>query len=515
MVRRIVTFFFLSTALAAPVLCQKAVDADKVSNPTVTADKVSVPKGKSREEELFREALSWERDYRDYYVLINQTQKMVKVEDLTSICEQYGYLYREDYVTKDIDRFGDKAATVLKFWFLPKASYWRYVFEWTDRTSTKSESLEAKGSVWFFDVTQYNLSNKLSLLRDCYWSGNVVDGFIDGTGAGICQLNDESFCYFSGQFRKGFPLGRACFRKFVTKGTWGYGPKEKLPDGSKSNGAAFHWIEVGQMSDGMATFRYLDNGGDRAGKTSDLYGFVNENGLVAIAPTYKEVHNFSDGKAAVRNNKGEGVYIDKVGQFVDYTEEQKIIFADAKAEEERIKAEAEQQRLLAEQKAEEERKLAEEKRLAYLQKIQPLMDKNKWQIGDRLCLEFARQGQYITGTLEGWNPDRSKCKLMIVTSPGARVRYNGYNLEKNSLVWIPSSGDGWHKALPEELEAANRDDNSTYTNTISTLAKCPECNGKGYVEYTYTGWFGSTGKGTRTCSRCEGTKFVMQDQKLF
>ncbi len=499
MKRKATLLFCLSFAIACPSFGQK-----EVSSMASSFGNFSVPKGKSREETLFREALSKGREYRDYYVLVNESQKMVKEEDLIDICKAHDYLYSDKYVKKDIDRFGDKASTVYKFEFLPKAVFPEYVFDWTDRTSTKFADLKSKGSAWVFDVNLYNASNKMYLKDNCLWSGSVADGMIEGTGTGFCHLGETQFLYFFGQFRKGFPIGRVMYSIFIAN-----------EEGDASKNAQFHLIEVGEIHDGMALFRYLSNGGDKRGKANELYGYVSEEGKVTVMPTYKTAHDFSGDKAAVKNDKGLDVYINKYGTELGYTEAQQKVFDDAKAEEERIKAEAERQKLLAEQKAEEERQLAEEKRRAYLQKIQPLMDKSKWQIGDRLCLEFARQGQYITGTLEGWNPDRSKCKLMIVTSPGARVRYNGYNLEKNNVVWIPTSGDGWHKALPEEIEAANRDDNSTYSNSISTLAKCPECNGKGYVEYTYKGWFGSTGTGTRTCSRCEGTKFVMMDQKLF
>ena len=89
-----------------------------------------------------------------------------------------------------------------------------------------------------------------------------------------------------------------------------------------------------------------------------------------------------------------------------------------------------------EQERAEKLRLEREKREAYLQKIKPLMDKNKWQRGDRLCLEFVRQGQYITGTVEEWNGDKSKCRIKIVTSPNGNMSYNGDILSKNNLTTI-------------------------------------------------------------------------------
>lgn len=513
MIRRTISYLFISLLLVCSAFGQREEKTSYVKSALMPSDPISVPTGKSREEVLFREALERTREYRSYFALINETGKMVKKEDLIDICNAHNYLYLDKYETKEIDRFGDKASSVLKFWFMPKESYWRYVFEWTDRTSTKCESLKKRGSLWFFDVNQYNASNKLRLIGHSLWTGNVVDGYVDGTGVGFRQLAEHEYCYFSGEFRKGFPVGKVTFRLFKTDGTsWGYSPREK----KGSNGAAFHTIEVGEMHDGMALFRYLDNGGDNSGKASELYGYVSEEGKVTVKPIYKTAHAFNGGKAVVKNDKGQEIYIDKFGADLGYTEAQQKIYDDAKAEEERIKAEAEKQRLLAEQKEAEEKRLAQERRVAYLQKIRPLMDKSKWQRGDRVCLEFGRQGQYITGTVEEWNGDKSKCRIKIVTSPNGNMSYNGDMVSKNNLIWIPTSGEGWHKALPEEIEAANAQDNSIPTQDIQQMAICPDCNGKKYIEESYRAGliFHYTDTRVVDCPRCGGTGFIMKSQTI-
>ena len=99
------------------------------------------------------------------------------------------------------------------------------------------------------------------------------------------------------------------------------------------------------------------------------------------------------------------------------------------------------------------------------------------------------------------------------------MQYNGENLEKNTTMWIATSGEGWHKALPEEIEAANKQDNSTYqAKTNLTLPKkCPNCNGKGWVsrEVTHRGWLGSyTDTETSKCYRCDGTGWIEETQTL-
>ena len=475
-----------------------------------------LPEGRSWEDKHFREALTRGRQAKSYYELVNEEKKVIKLNDLTDFCQSHGYLWSKDYTTKEIPKFGDVATSIHRFYFLPKEEWVYYVFEWTDRTMSRSSDLRNKGSVYFFDAA----SNSFICLRDnAMWTGSVSDGFVEGNGAGIWTRDGRNYYYFSGNFRKGFPVGKAKFRVVDSQssGSWGYSPRETLPSGRAGDGPAFREVELGEMQDGMALFRYLDNGEKRK-EGSELWGYVTQAGTITIKPKYKTAYPFSDGRAAVVDDKGQDIYINKTGLFVDYTEKQKKIFADAKAKEEAEKAEQERQRLLAEQKAEEERRIAQEKRLEYLQKIQPLMDKNKWQRGDRLCLEFGRQGRYITGTLEEWNGNKSKCRIKIVTSPNGNMSYNGDILSKNNLIWIPTSGEGWHKALPEEIEAANAQDNSIPTTTISQLAICPKCNGKRYVKETYNTSFFGIPTGSRTdyvdCSRCDGTGFIMDTKEI-
>lgn len=485
--------FIISTVL--PMLVVGAL-----AQSTITGTRL--PDGRSWEDKHFREALERGRTAKSFYELVNEEKKVISADDLIEFCKTHNYKWMKDYKTKEIPKFGDVATSVYKFYFLPKEEYFLYVFEWSDRSMTRSSDLKSTGTVYFFDAD----ANAFVCLRDnAFWSGTVSDGLVQGTGAGIWKKNDKVFYYFQGTFKNGFPVGKAKYRIIDTDmNWWGYSPRETNSAGKTGTGIPFREVELGEMQDGMALFRYLDNGEKRQ-QGSELWGYVTKDGTIAIKQMYKTAEAFSNGRAAVLNDKGEYVYINKTGQFVDYTEKQKQIFADAKAREDAIKAEAERQRLLAEQKAAEERRLAEEKRQAYLNKIQPLKDKNRWQRGDRLCLEFGRQGQYITGTLEEWNGNKSKCRIKIVTSPNGNMSYNGDILSKNNMIWIPTSGEGWHLALPEEIEEANRQDNSIPTQTIQNLAKCPSCGGHG-GERKYYGW--------QKCSRCDGTGFITESQTI-
>ena len=489
---------------------------------------VKAPNGDSTEEKLFREALSKGRGYRSYYELVNETKKVVKAEDLINYCKSHGYLWEKDYKTKEISKFGDFSTSVYLFYFLPKNEFVNYVFDWTDRTNSNAGQLKSKGSVYFYNAS----TNTFDLLNNtALWTGSVVDGFVDGKGAGIWIKDGTHYYYFSGTFKRGFPLGNAKYRIVDTNvGSWGYSPREKLPSGKYGTGGPFREVEVGEMNDGRAVFRYLDSG-DASNKGSNLYGFVDQNGAVVIKPAYKTAGPFSNGRAAVSNDKEE-FYIDKNGNFVDHTPRQKKIYADAKAKEDSIKAEREREQLLAEQKAAEERRIAEEKEAALKKRIEANKNTKLWSRGCRLAYRYANGYEYVIATLEEWNENRTKVKVKIVASPSATRTLNGDLLEKNNTMWVSAHNEGWHLALDEEISAALNNDNSvrriqapsSSSSSSSSSNFCSKCGGRGVIQCwscngtgshsrgggwdedaTYETCSTCRGKGSYTCSQCNGT----------
>ena len=153
----------------------------------------------------------------------------------------------------------------------------------------------------------------------------------------------------------------------------------------------------------------------------------------------------------MKNN--EEIYVDRYGNFKDHTPKQKQLFAEKKAEEDRIKTEENRQRLLAEQKAAEERRIAAEKEAALQRRIDANKNTKLWSRGCRLAYRYPNGNEYIIGTLEEWNDNRTRVKIKIVASPSATRTYNGDLLEKNNTMWV-STHEGWHLALDEEITVA-------------------------------------------------------------
>lgn len=340
--------FFVAISIAWGQGSEKYYEPPTGNN-TENQGQVALPNGKSFEAKLFREALMRGRQNKEYYVLVNDEKKVIRPETLVEFCKANGYLWDKNYKRKEVSKFGDKASSVYKFWFIPKTVLSQYVFEWTNRDMKIGSDLRSKGSVYFYDP---EANSFLHLANNALWTGSIADGHIDGFGSGIWQKDDRFFYYFSGTFHRGFPVGKAKYRIVDTDvNEWGYSPKEKMPSGKMGNGAPFREVEVGEMKEGIATFRYLDDGGVKTGSPSELYGYVNQNGTIIVNPSYKEVSTFQSGRAVVKNNKDEIFYIDKKGQFIDYTAEYK----EKRKEEERKRMEEEIQRELARYYEEEKR----------------------------------------------------------------------------------------------------------------------------------------------------------------
>lgn len=464
-----------------------------------------IPTGKSNEDNLFRQGLSRGKPHKGYFTLINAENKIIDVYKLQQYCKAHNYLYNDDYKKKSIKVFGSGAETVAEFYFLPRDLYIFYVFEWTDRQGVLVSSLKQKGSVYFYVPGD----KSFIILNDALWSGNVVNGKIDGYGSGIFKKDDKNYYYFTGKYKEGIPQGKVTHRIVnIDAGMWGYTKEESRKMGKNGHGIDFYDIEIGNWNEGVATFRAPGN---------NKYGLVSVEGKylgITLQPTYPEfLSSFQDGKIAVVKDKKES-YINKTGEFVGYTAKQKKIDADKKAEEDRKKAEEERQRLLAEKKKAEEKRLAEEKEAAILRSIEPNKNPKLWSKGCRLAYRYPEGKNYIIATLEEWNEDRSKVKVKIVASPGARWELKGEVLEKNNTMWVSTKNEGWHLATDAEIEAALKKDNSVYVPQPTVVTKyvqpedksCPKCNGRGTVVCYNCDGKGNLGKyrDWETCRTCNG-----------
>ena len=476
--------------------------------------------GAVAQEKLFQAALEQGRQPTEFYVARNEKGKAISLDKMRQYAEQHNYLIGE-VTTRTIDKFGDKAIAVSSFEFLPATLYPEYIYALAKDLHTpqyKQLSQLPKGSCYVFSGEKFIRMDNVS------WTGKVVGGMLSGLGYGVvtklADSNSGVYYFFECAFQNGLPQGECELREVV------FNAKSDKP---RKIGATNRFkVKVDNLQDGLATFTIGDK--------SEI-GFVQSDGVITLSPTYSPsvvLGNFKNGRIAIKNEKGEGIYVDKNGKYIDYTEAQKKIFADAKAREDSIKAAEQQAKLLAEKKAAEEKRIAEEKEADLKRRIEINKNVKLWTKGCRLAYRYPNGREYVIATLEEWNENRSKVKVKIVASPSSTRTLNGDLLEKNNTMWVSAHNEGWHLALDDEITIALNNDNSTKKAEVivsssssrssgPTYTTCSSCRGTGYVQCYSCYGKGSVqrdswdedegyktcsacgGRGRRTCSSCDGT----------
>lgn len=291
-------FFVLGFILSALTTNGEQAVTTQISTQNVGEYNVMdvMPKGDSKEDKLFREALLSGREYGKYYSLFSDNNKKFNVDKLVKYCKEHNYSF-----------FSVGKKPVKEFYFMPNELLPAYEFEFNDNSGMSFDSLTQKGSVYF-----YKLYIDFILLDGALWSGNIVNGKVDGTGTGFYFTDYKGlYYYFTGTFKEGVPQGKVIYH--VIGGGW---PLQ---------------IKVGDWHEGMASFQ-VSYGSDFSG--GGYYGFLTMNGdtlSVALQPEYVNViSDFQDGKAAVvrkiitrKESILEEIIIDKSGNFIDYSGERK------------------------------------------------------------------------------------------------------------------------------------------------------------------------------------------------
>jgi len=318
------------------------------------------------QDKYFEEGLSKGRKKGDFYVASIGKGRPPSWDKLTDYAYKHHYLIGNKH-TKEVNRFGDKELVIDAFNFLPLDEFPSYVLEKVTNGGFTINDLKQKGNCWIYD----NKLGKFGKLNDVFWSGAIVDGLLDGKGQALWYNSDvKLFILFNCEFQRGIPLGTCNFNDYLRN-------REKPMEIDRGN---YTGIIVGKMSEGLAYFKSINDNG--------LYGFVNSNGGMAIAPQFKNVvKEFSNGKAEVVNKDNQEIIIDKTGNYVDLTANQKRLIAEQK--------ERERQEELKKQQEEKQRELA--RKQEQQERERQAIEHEKWR---REKLKSARPGDkiyYIAG----------------------------------------------------------------------------------------------------------------------
>lgn len=259
------------------------------------------------QKKLFQEAIKAGRQPTKFYVMKNDKNKMVRLDDLKEFAQENGYILGES-TNKQVDRFGDIDTSVATIEFLPIEEYESYIVANIFPTeSSLLSTTPSQGMAYFF--YGINDNSKPFIRHDAVtWYGSVSNEGVQGKSIGYIKQGNK-IILSQGEYVDGFPMGTI---KTITYDT--HGNYDLYQPGNISEITGI----IGKMSDGMATI-----------KKGDIFGFVNKDGGIAIVPKYlKVVSDFSNGKAIVVDNERE-IVIDHSGQFLDLSDRQKQLYAEA------------------------------------------------------------------------------------------------------------------------------------------------------------------------------------------
>ncbi|MCQ2145123.1 MAG: hypothetical protein MJY72_05230 [Bacteroidales bacterium] len=272
---------------------------------------------------LFSNAISAGSRTDGYYHLTMPSTKYDE-SSIKSYCSSNGIVIKNfEYGT--INKFGDVQEVVTGLTFFPTSKTQEYIFNQMSNKKASYNALKETVAFIYWDNTYQK--------ETVMWSGNVTDGCASGEGVGFLYKGTRSY-YFEGYFDHGFPQGEVTYKEFTFSG---------IPVGADFSKLKTTTSNTGKASEGMRF--YTENG---------RYGFLRNDGTVAIRPSFKTVvQDFKDGKAIVSRNDTSEIIINTAGRVIGITARQKEAFAAAARE-----AEAKR---IAEEKARKEREIEAER----------------------------------------------------------------------------------------------------------------------------------------------------------
>lgn len=254
------------------------------------------------QEKQLAEALKEGRSMGKPYRWENRKGKMLKPEKLKEYARSHQIVILK-YTTDEVGRFGDVATSVGSVDFIPKSEMPFYVYENMIGMPFSTQQYQ-NGTVFFFSPKDDQLFQRLDGVM---WTGQIRNGRICGNGYGAKQLSSNDYVAFKGTFVDGILQGTGLFRFYHCADQYGYFDKKELREAQ---------ITTGNVSEGLTWVQ-----------SQGKYGYINNEGLMAIHPMFDKAGNFQNGEAQVtlRNVK---FRINKQGQINGFAGGQDLSYDD-------------------------------------------------------------------------------------------------------------------------------------------------------------------------------------------
>jgi len=162
------------------------------------------------QDKLFNEAIKRGPNDEGIYRIENTQKKDVDLWQMQNFIQKKGYFpLGGDLQT--VSRFGSAYKVMRYYYFTDKEHYVGYVY--MTLSSHKPNNLKSRGLLF---LTQLEGEKGLRKWRNALWSGNVVDGYIDGVGEGI-YTDNKTYYWFTGSFECGLPVSKVEIKTITPK----------------------------------------------------------------------------------------------------------------------------------------------------------------------------------------------------------------------------------------------------------------------------------------------------------
>ena len=398
------------------------------------------------QKKLIQEGLKNGKNYNHLYTATNNSNKVIKEENVYKYCRENKIIVK-NLRTKLTNQFGGSALTVASFEFLPESEATDYVF--FQAMGNEYQNCKSTGNGYYYSLFNggSGIAKKVfTNSSNLKWSGTISNGTICGSGFGYYYNTSDGMLYcFKGRYDNGKPTGDVLFKRY------------KLNVGElTTNETGTVSLEIGEMSDDMA---FVKKNGSFCMMNSK-YEFVTDFIFAKI------VKPFENGTAeVVKTGNYKEIVIDKLGNFVDYTNHQKKLDEEERIRKER-EAELERQRLEREKQrqAKEEAERKRQQRIAEIDKELKLIEDN---IISRCNEEVKRK--YAVGKEVHW---------------AETITYNIGNGDSGLLLGLLENALGTNR-VSYEVHFFAIVESVIGTSTCKTIITRTQINDPAYASYNY------------------------------
>ncbi len=177
----------------------------------------------NKQEDWFNEAISRGVTESGCYRIVNNGDKKMK------ILKMYKYIVKKGYVVTVFDH--DKKGYMNRIEFTTYDKLYIYMHYALSSTTPNVKPLKEQGKACLMKkVPVYRplalrgekplrYDDDFDELREVHWTGEVENGFIDGSGSGVYGDQKEGYCYFEGTFISGVPASNLTIKRYDSRGT--------------------------------------------------------------------------------------------------------------------------------------------------------------------------------------------------------------------------------------------------------------------------------------------------------